>query len=199
MLLPEKEEQEKRVSPDTHQVPAEPGLPAGGAPSDRADAPSSAQFCLEGHLVHARAGIGAAGAPLRCPTCDSLTISKCPGCQEPIPGLTAGAAAPGSSPAPRSPRPPQYCDSCGRPFPWTEQLISAVRMAFRDIATLDRYERDQLRRSMEHITHETPETRSAVQRINASLARIGGEKAHSLRGLLLGIAADSVKPLLREE
>jgi hypothetical protein len=70
-------------------------------------------------------------------------------------------------------------------------------MAFRELVDLDRYERDQLRRSLEHITHETPETRAAVERINAALARIGGETAHSLRALFLDIAVESVKPLLR--
>ena len=186
------------MSSDTHQVPTRPGTPDAGLPGGRAGA---ASYCMVGHLVLAEPGESPARDPIRCPTCDALTISRCPGCQEPIPGLDGpgggAGAAPGGAAVPRSPKPPQYCLACGRPFPWTEQVISAVRMAFRELVDLDRYERDQLRRSLEHITHETPETRAAVERINAALARIGGETAHSLRALFLDIAVESVKPLLR--
>jgi len=78
-------------------------------------------------------------------------------------------------------------------------VLSAVRSAIREIAALDHYERDQLRRSIDHIVHETPQTRLAVLRINATLARVGGETAASLRALIVSIASAGVRPLLQSE
>ena len=78
-------------------------------------------------------------------------------------------------------------------------MLSAVRSAIREIAVLDPYERDQLRRSIDHIVHETPQTRLAVVRINATLSRVGGETAASLRGLIISVADAGVKPLLQTE
>jgi hypothetical protein len=72
-------------------------------------------------------------------------------------------------------------------------VVSAVRAAIRQVGALDAHERDQLRRSIDHIIHETPQTRLAVLRINAVLAKIGGESATVLRELIVSIAGDGVK------
>lgn len=77
--------------------------------------------------------------------------------------------------------------------------MSAVRSMIREITTLDQFERDQLRRSIDHIVRETPQTRLAVLRINAALSRVGGETAASLRELLVSIASAGVKPLLQPD
>lgn len=74
--------------------------------------------------------------------------------------------------------------------------MSAVRMAIRDLTALDRAEREQLRRSIEHIVHATAQTRLAVVRINAALSRLGKETADSLRGLFISIASDEAKAML---
>lgn len=135
--------------------------------------------CRTGHLV------GDPGQDsTQCPTCGAETFSVCLGCREPI-SLVAEV--------------PHYCHCCGRPFPWTERVLSEVRSAIREMAALDPYERDQLRRSIDHIVHETPQTRLAVLRINATLARIGGANAASLRALIISIASAGVKPLLQSE
>lgn len=76
-------------------------------------------------------------------------------------------------------------------------MLSAVRAVIREIALLDQYERDQLRRSVDHIVHETPQTRFAVLRINAMLSRVGGETAATLRDLLVSIASEGVKQQLQ--
>jgi hypothetical protein len=75
-------------------------------------------------------------------------------------------------------------------------VASAARAAIRELEALDPHERDQLRRSIDHIIHETPQTRLAVLRINAALSRIGGEAASTLRELLVSIASEGVKKQL---
>jgi hypothetical protein len=69
-------------------------------------------------------------------------------------------------------------------------------MAIRELRMLDPFERDQLRRSVDHIIHETPQTGTALARINAALARIGGETADRLRELLMSVASEAVRPRL---
>ncbi|HEU5218764.1 MAG TPA: DUF2321 domain-containing protein [Gemmatimonadales bacterium] len=170
-----------------------PPSPDTGGHGKLSDLPREARICARGHLVMQRQGERHGSSAQTCPTCGALTIAACPGCREPIFGLAALST--GEAPMPG--RLPQYCHCCGRPFPWTEKLISAVRLALRDVPALDQYERDQLRRSIHHIIHETSQTRLAVIRINSMLSRIEGETAHSLRGLFLGIATESVKPMLQ--
>lgn len=158
--------------------------------------------CRNGHLLNDRSrGDPSRNAPW-CPTCGSETIAACPGCREPIPGFFYDGHAsfdpsepPGGIPLAQI---PQYCHACGRPFPWTERAMSAARSLIRELAGLDPYERDQLRRSIDDIIRETPRTPVAVLRIQATLGRIGGQTAQALRALLVSVANDAVKRQLAE-
>ena len=139
--------------------------------------------CRAGHVIEGRAFEPSGPSASSCPICGAETLSACLGCREPL--HSGGVSL------------PRYCHCCGRPFPWTELVLSKVRSIIREIATLDQYERDQLRRSIDHIVHETPQTRLAVVRVNATLARLGGESAATLRSLLQEIASAGVRPLLQ--
>jgi hypothetical protein len=77
--------------------------------------------------------------------------------------------------------------------------MSAVRMVIREMAALDLHERDQLRRSIDHIIRQTSQTPQAVRRINDALSRLGGESAHALRELFLSIASAEVKAQLGDQ
>jgi hypothetical protein len=161
-----------------------------------------ALVCLGGHLINDRVR----GDPSRnldqCPTCGSEMILACPGCREAIPGFHYEQGSDQDSRHPRGralAAPPRYCPACGRPFPWTERVMSAVRMVIREMAALGLHERDQLRRSIDHIIRETPQTPQAVRQINHALSRIGGESAQALRELFLNIASAEVKAQLVDE
>lgn len=156
--------------------------------------------CLEGHLVSDAPAPGSAAVERLCPQCAVPVIAECPGCREPILGVPGSAyrlpGLGGVEPGARPLLPPRYCHCCGRPFPWTERVVSAVRTAIRELRMLDAFERDQLRRSLDHIIHETPQTGAALVRINAALTRIGGETADRLRELLMSVATESVRTQL---
>lgn len=178
---------------------AEDESPA-GVHSHSKHAGGTVSVCLAGHLVPAPGPDAAMGAEPLCPQCSAGIIAACPGCREPILGVPA-SARPGSGlsdllPGTQPVLPPRYCHCCGRPFPWTERVVSAVRMAIRQLGALDAFERDQLRRSVDHIIHETPHTRLALVRIHAALARIGGETAEQLRELLMSVASEGVRQQL---
>jgi hypothetical protein len=174
----------------------EPDPNAGAGASDAPSLWDAALVCLNGHLVNERSrGDPVDNAP-RCSICGAETIAACPGCREFIPGFhyDAGAAfGPGPRPGRSLAKVPQYCQSCGRPFPWTERAMSAARAVIRELASLDQYERDQLRRSIDHIIRETPQTQVAILRIRQALARIGGETAAQLREILRCVASEAVR------
>lgn len=182
-----------------HARPTESGAELPSNPYQR-DAWDVALVCLGGHLVNDRVR----GEPSRnldeCPACGSETISSCPGCREPVPGFHYDQGYDSASPSfPRGralAAPPRYCPACGRPFPWTERVMSAVRLVIREMAALEVHERDQLRRSIDHIIRQTPQTPQAVRRINEALSRVGGESAETLRELFLSIASAEVKEQL---
>ena len=158
-----------------------------------------ALVCLNGHVVNDRSRGNPAGNTPHCAICGADTISACPGCRESIPGFFYEQGRPfepagGSSPPPA--KLPQYCHSCGRPFPWTERAMSAARAVIRELASLDQYERDQLRRSIDHIIRETPQTPLALVRIRQALARLEGEMARQLREMLMAVASEPVRKQL---
>lgn len=161
-----------------------------------------ALVCTNGHLVNDRSRGNPSLNASYCSLCGAHAISACPGCREPIPGYLyqlSGAARLSAAPSGRPlERVPQYCHACGRPLPWTERAMSGARALIREIASLEPYERDQLRRSIDDIIRETPKTAVAVVRINKVLARVGGAHAEALRDLLVSIASDSVKQRLLE-
>lgn len=168
--------------------------------SDQSEVWDVALACRNGHLVNDRSrGEPSRNAPW-CSICGSETIAACPGCREPIPGFYYDkrepfepSDAPGGRPLAQL---PQYCHACGRPLPWTERAMSAARSLIRELAGLDPYERDQLRRSIDDIIRETPRTPVAVLRIQAALSRVGGDSAKTLRELLISVASEAVKQQL---
>lgn len=146
-----------------------------------------ATACMNGHLVSGAAAVSHDEAEW-CGKCGAAILTACPGCKEPIPfhaGLEASLA--------------QYCAACSRPYPWTERAVSAARSLIRELASLDQYERDQLRRSVDHLLRETPQTPLAITRIRKTLDRIGGDHAKALRELLFSVASETVKERLRAE
>jgi hypothetical protein len=76
------------------------------------------QVCLNGHVINA----GSQEYPQYnkdfCDECGAKTITNCPKCNAPIPGdmQDTGVAVIGFKEAA-----PDYCQSCGTPFPWTER------------------------------------------------------------------------------
>ncbi len=150
-----------------------------------------ALICTNGHLLNDRSrGLPSLNAAC-CSICGAQAISACTGCREPIPGYFY------RDPGRPLERVPQYCHSCGRPLPWTERSMSAARALIRELAALDAYERDQLRRSIDDIIRETPKTPLAIVQINTVLARVGGAQAEALREILISVASEPVKKRLR--
>ena len=175
----------------------------GPSPRHDAAAPAArlswdaALVCINGHIVNDRMHSAPARNADHCPVCSADTVSHCPGCREPLTGALLSAAPDGSAAGVlQLTRIPRFCTACGRPFPWTERTLSAARAVIRELAALEPHVRRRLRQSLDHIIRETPQTWTAVQCINDTLAQLGVEEATTLRALIVGVAADTIRPRL---
>lgn len=78
---------------------------------------TNAQICLSGHVVST--DIQESSAPF-CSECGEKTITACPHCNAPIPGVLKDdeVIILGQE---LTYEPPKYCEKCGTPFPWTKK------------------------------------------------------------------------------
>jgi hypothetical protein len=77
-----------------------------------------AQICLQGHVLHCD-GMSF-DSKTHCTKCGAPCIDECPGCGEPIRGVQMNRPTAGYSR-------PQFCHSCGRPYPWMEDRLRTAR------------------------------------------------------------------------
>ena len=154
-----------------------------------------ALVCRNGHVVNDRMRAQPERNPEHCPVCEAETLSSCPGCKEPLLGAYLPERAADAPTAPSVIRLPRFCTSCGRPLPWTERTLSAVRAMIRELGGLKPETRRQLRKSLEHVIQETPHTWDAIRCINETLAGLAPGEASTLRSLIVSAAADKIRPL----
>ena len=73
------------------------------------------QVCLNGHIINQEAVNSPEYNKNFCTCCRAKTITKCPKCDKPIPGILRSnrlGVMDNQSSA------PDFCDDCGEPFPW---------------------------------------------------------------------------------
>ena len=155
-----------------------------------------ALVCRNGHVVNDRVRAAPERNPDHCPVCGAETVSACPGCREPLLGAYLPERPADAPTSPSVVRVPRFCTSCGRPLPWTERALSAVRAMIRELGSLTPETRRRLRQSLEHVIQETPQTWEAIRCINETLARLEPGEASTLRSLIVSTAADKVRPHL---
>ena len=125
----------------------------------------TALICLNGHVVNAASEWRPRYNCNFCPDCGALAISKCPGCQTPIPGQahyfsrdddTFGDGNKFVEPKP-------YCGGCGKPYPWTVSRAQAfVELAQLSLSADDA---DEIEADLPDVMRDTPRTEVAVKKI----------------------------------
>lgn len=151
----------------------------------------TAQVCLRGHVITDTVEIGPARVSRFCDECGAPTITQCPSCQTNIRGYYD---IPGAIIESRY-TPPAYCYSCGKPFPWTEERLSAARELIQMSDILEEQKAD-LEKDLVALMVETPRTKVAVAKIGAFLRRTSREVASAMRDILVDIACETVRKQL---
>jgi hypothetical protein len=118
-------------------------------------------------------------------------MTACDNCGAPIRGYYWG-----DEPSTKDVDPPNFCLSCGVPYPWTESGLEAARELAREADGLDEDERALLERSLDDIVSEGPKTGVAVERTKRLLAKAGKGTAQAIRDILVDIASQAAKKSL---
>jgi len=92
--------------------------------------------------------------------------------------------------------PPSFCPECGKPYPWTEAKLKAAQELSDELDNLSLEERSLLKKSLDDIVRDTPETTVAATRFKRLVAKAGQVAADGLKDILVDIASETAKKLI---
>jgi hypothetical protein len=132
---------------------------------------TTAQICLNGHVVTAYADGNLQRRRKFCPKCGEPTITNCP-------DTTCGAKINGKetydfSRVVEDLDAPGYCHNCGKPYPWTTRRAEAIAAAIDELDKLPPEEREKLKQSIPDAIKETPRSEIAARRFRKAIESVG--------------------------
>ncbi|MFC1861689.1 DUF2321 domain-containing protein [Chloroflexota bacterium] len=155
----------------------------------------TAQICIEGHPINCMSVSATEHYRKFCRKCGAKAITSCQNCSAPIKGLCHGpwAIRPSNLSwfTPRS-----FCDNCGKPYPWTEAKLKAAQELSDELDNLSLEEREILKKSLDDIVRDTPQTTVAATRFKRLVTKAGKAAADGFRDILVDIASETAKKLI---
>ena len=91
---------------------------------------------------------------------------------------------------------PNFCHNCGKPYTWVEIKLKAARELSDELDGLTVTERDQLKKSLDDIVTDTPQTAVAALRFKRLAAKAGIAAANGLKDILVDIISETAKKLI---
>jgi len=91
---------------------------------------------------------------------------------------------------------PIFCPDCGKPYPWTEAKLKAAQELADELDNLSPEERDLLKRSLDDIMRDTPQTTVAANRFKRLVAKAGQVTAEGFRDILVDILSETAKKII---
>lgn len=147
------------------------------------------QVCLNGHEINSFHREQPELSRDYCPQCGAKTITACPQCGALIRGGSRGGFNGyqrwGMDVTP-------YCPDCGKPYPWTEELLKAAEQLAFELEELTPHDRELLAHSWEHIIAETPQSEVTVLRVKKLLRKVSPEIAKVIMAQVFKLAAPAV-------
>ncbi|MEX0975052.1 MAG: DUF2321 domain-containing protein [Bacillota bacterium] len=151
----------------------------------------TSQVCLNGHVITDRYDSSPEFRRKFCPKCGAATITACPSCNTPIQGdyevQGVGVLSGRLTPA------PTFCHNCGKRFPWTEARARAAQELIELQDGLSDDDRSVLKKSVEDIMVDSPQTAVAATRLKVFLSRAGKALAPVMEKILVEIATTAAK------
>lgn len=151
-----------------------------------------AQICINGHVITTSLNSSPENSVNFCSKCGKPTISKCQNCNTPIRGFyhIVGVIYSGDF------KLPHFCHECGKQYPWTEAKLEAAKEFADMLEELSPEERDILKKSLDTIVTDTPQTPIAANKIKILAAKVGKATAKQLRELVVDIASETAKKII---
>lgn len=148
-----------------------------------------ASICTNGHVISKYD----ANKQNFCSHCGAPVISACRHCNRAICGLPdTDYAILGSRTYIR----PDYCDNCGKPYPWTELAIQTATLLIQEEDELSEQLKEIAIQALPDIVTETPRTNLAVVRIKKVLVTAGKFTADGIRQFAIDFGCELAQRLL---
>ena len=149
----------------------------------------TAQVCLNGHMVNHSYHSSPDFNQDFCDKCGAQTITQCPDCKSPIRGdyQFENVFAPGPT------TPNRFCHQCGKPYPWTRQAVQAAKDLADELEGLDQNEREQLKKSLDELIKESPNTEVAGFRFKKLMKKTGAGSVEVMKSIISDFLSETVK------
>ena len=125
-----------------------------------------AQVCINGHSISSGISLLPEQKKSHCLECGNPTINTCQECNFPIRGSSYRVIS-------NSYTPPKYCESYGKPYPWTESKLIAADELSGFLDELNANEKEELRKGIRELTSDSPRMPLAVTKIKRLLSKAG--------------------------
>ncbi len=172
----------------------------------------TAQICTNGHVVNWMS-VSKPGDNRRfCDKCGAQTITNCQYCNAMIKGYyhtiewtekdVIKAIQEAVNPPPKT-IPynlgltlPSFCSDCGKPYPWIESKLKAAQEFTDLLDKLSPEERETLKKSLDDIIRDTPQTTVAATRFKRLVAKAGKPVADAFRDILVDVLSEAAKKII---
>lgn len=151
-----------------------------------------AQVCLNGHPTTSDIQLSPERLSEFCPDCGEPTTTKCESCDASIRGYYYI----GGILTTRAYIPPNYCFSCGTPFPWARRQLDAANALIEELEGLSDAEIKQLRTSIPDLAKDTPQTQVSAVRYKRLLGKAKGAAVKALENVVVNLATEGAKKLI---
>ena len=91
---------------------------------------------------------------------------------------------------------PAYCHGCGKPYPWTDASIRAAKELADELSELTIDEREQLKKSVDDIVADTPQTVLAATRFKRLAEKAGKGALDTFKSVLIAVLSEEAKKIL---
>jgi hypothetical protein len=157
----------------------------------------TAEVCGNGHATTSAVESSPELTAKFCSICGSATIRACPECNAPIQGQNGRywEDLP-SRYVPDEYSPPNHCDNCGAPFPWTRARLQAAKEHAAEIEGLDEHERQQLPGIIDDLASGGPRTELAAGSFKRIIKKVGPTVGSVFQRVVVDVASETAKKLL---
>lgn len=148
----------------------------------------TAQICLNGHAIDCYS----ANEEKFCSKCGAETIQKCPNCNEIIRGKVRDAGFVDCTKYIT----PDYCYNCGKPYPWTQSKLEAMKELIEFDEELSSEEKSYMSENIQNLTIDTPKTKVVATKFGMFLRKAGSFTGNAIRDILVDIASEAAKKII---
>ena len=130
------------------------------------------QVCENGHQITGCYNISTDERQKFCQECGAPTIMACPECNAGIQGDRIDTGWDRETYSVESADVPSHCGNCGKPYPWTKKIATAIQM-FAESGNLDDEEKKTIEQDINNIAKDIPEAKTSAMRMKRLWEKYG--------------------------